>query len=271
MEIVYKSGTLQAAIDSLNDGDTLILPSGVFAEKIEVHQKNITLIGDKDGHTVITWRDGAKEILEDGIKRGTFRSYTIHIDGDGFKASYITFANTAGCGEIAGQAVAAYVDSDGAAFDHCRFIGQQDTLFTAPLPMKEVEPGGFRGPGEFTERKLTTQRYDKCYIEGNVDFIFGGATAYFTDCDIFVRQPDCNPSCAYIAAPSTFPEVETGYVFENCRITSDFKENNVYLGRPWRQGAKTIYKHCTMPTQLNPEVWNDWGKPEGTYFFSVEE
>ena len=53
--------------------------------------------------------------------------------------------------------------------ENCRLIGSQDTLFTGPLPEKEKEPGGFRGPKEFAPRINGRQYYKNTYICGGVD------------------------------------------------------------------------------------------------------
>lgn len=116
--------------------------------------------------------------MENGEKRGTFRSYTMLIHTDDFTCRGITVSNSAGFGKEVGQAVAVYAEGDMISFESCRILGRQDTLFTGLLPFKEIEKGGFRGPTEFSERKQGRQYYKNCYIEGDVDFIFGSAAAF---------------------------------------------------------------------------------------------
>ena len=50
----------------------------------------------------------------------------------------LTIENDAGPGSVVGQAVAAYVDSARAVFRRVKLLGNQDTLFCAPLPEKEL-------------------------------------------------------------------------------------------------------------------------------------
>lgn len=251
----------------------IFLDAGVYHEKVELIGDNITLIGEDPLNTIIEFDDYALYIMpEEGRKRGTFRSYTMFVDGDGFTMKNITVSNTAGYGAKIGQAVAMYMDGDCAAFENCRFLGRQDTLFTAPLPPSVIEPGGFRGPKENAPRKNQVHHYTKCYIEGDVDFIFGGATAYFEGCEIKSLKRDKvsdNEVQGYVTAASTPQEIQTGYVFTNCRFTSDCPANSVYLGRPWRNYAKVCIQNCELGPHIKPEGWFDWGKEEAhntTYY-----
>ena len=157
----------------------------------------------------------AKEDMPDGTKRGTFRTYTVLVDGDNIHFKNCVFENTAGPGSEVGQAIALYLDGDGITLEGCLIDGHQDTLFLAPLPDKEIIPGGFIGPKQFTERKRRTYRFKNCTIKGGVDFIFGGATAYFDNCDFVCVEE------GYVFAPSTPADVEVGFVASNCRFTAE--------------------------------------------------
>ena len=114
----------------------------------------------------------AKEQMPDGTKRGTFRSYSVLVDGDNITFKNCVFENSAGKGCDVGQAIALYLDGDGISLDGCLIRGHQDTLFLAPLPDKEIIPGGFTGPKQFTERTRRIYHFTNCRIEGGVDFIF---------------------------------------------------------------------------------------------------
>lgn len=200
----------------------------------------------------------AKEEMPDGTKRGTFRSYTVLVDGDNIHFKNCVFENTAGKGKDVGQAIALYIDGDGIILENCVLRGHQDTLFLAPLPDKEIIPGGFTGPKQFTERKRRTVHFKNCTIEGGVDFIFGGATAYFDECE-FVSVEE-----GYVFAPSTPEDVEVGFVASNCRFTS--KENvgkgSCYIARPWRNHAYVKIENCYLGEHINPRGFDDWGKVE---------
>lgn len=242
---------------------------GIYREKLVVRQNNISFIGKKTEETLIVFSDGAFDITHDGDKRGTFRTPSVFIDADYFYACNITFANDAGQGDKAGQALAVYADGDHLTFENCRFDGFQDTLFTAPLPQKELQPGGFKGPKQFAPRRHGRHLYKNCYIAGNIDFIFGGATAYFEDCEIFMKNREGDVK-GYVTAPSTFEGQKYGYVFNGCRFTSDCPPQSAYLGRPWRNHAKAVVINSELGAHIKKEGWHDWNKKEAwdTMFFA---
>ncbi|WP_099468695.1 pectinesterase family protein [Konateibacter massiliensis] len=237
---------------------TIRLDKGIYKEKCIIKQDFVTLEGEGASETILTFDDYAKQILEDGEKRGTFRTPTLFIDGDDFTARNITFENSSGPGVQVGQALALYVDGDRMMFEDCRFLGGQDTLFTAPLPITPFEKNGFRGPKEFEPRKHGRHYYKNCFICGDVDFIFGGATAYFEGCEIFSNNLGQEIN-GYVTAPSTLPEVP-GYVFDNCKFTSDCEPKTVYLGRPWRDYAKVTIMNSEIGAHIKDEGWHDWDK-----------
>ncbi len=243
---------------------------GSYYEKIDLIGDNITLrgLGDTPFDTVITYDDYALFIIEsEGVKRGTFRSYTLFADGDHIKMENLTIANTAGYGPRVGQAVALYMDGDDAHLTDCRLLGRQDTLFTAPLPPSVIEPGGFRGPKENAPRKNQKHLYEHCYIEGDVDFIFGGAMATFTECEIKSlsreKVKEGEPH-GYTTAASTPEGLPTGYTFKKCRFTCDeaMPDGGVFLGRPWRIYARVTIEDCFLDRHINPLGWHNWGKEE---------
>ena len=242
---------------------------GTYKEKLVIKQNNISLIGKDANKTKITFSDAANDIMPEGDKRGTFRTASVMVDADNFYACHISFCNEAGQGKQVGQALAMYADGDHLIFENCRFDGYQDTLFTAPLPKKEAQPGGFKGPKEFAPRRVGRQLYKDCYIAGNVDFIFGGAIAYFEGCEIFMKDRQDSVS-GYVTAPSTFEEQKYGYVFNHCRFTGDCPKESAYLGRPWRNYAKSVILNSEIGAQFCKEGWHDWNKKDAwdTMFFA---
>ena len=200
-------------------------------------------------------------IMPDGSKRGTFRSYTFFVYADNFTASNLTFENAAGFGDEFGQAIAVYAEGDNITFRNCKILGHQDTLFTGPLPMKEKQPGGFTGPTIDGIRRVVHQLYEDCYIAGEIDFIFGSATAYFKNCTLFAlnRNQEIN---AFYTAPSTYEGQAFGYVFDSCTFTGNCPPKSVALSRPWRIYAKTVLLNCNYSDQIIDEGFTDWNKPE---------
>ena len=226
--------TIQDAIDAMRVYPlapiTLYIKNGVYNEKIELPANNtdVTFIGENVDSTVITWNDYSGK-----GKHTTFTSYTAKISGNRFRAENITFANSAG---PVGQALALYVDADKAVFKNCKFLGNQDTIFTA-------------GEG-------ARQFFENCYIEGTTDFIFGPSTALFQGCTIKGK------SNSFITAASTYRRSNFGYVFKDCKIVADTNVTKLYLGRPWRAYARTVFLNCDLPGVIAPDGWNNWGNPE---------
>ena len=200
----------------------------------------------------------AKEQMLDGTKRGTFRSYSVLVDGDNVTFKNCVFENSAGKGCDVGQAIALYLDGDGISLDSCLIRGHQDTLFLAPLPDKEIIPGGFTGPKQFTERTRRTYHFKNCRIEGGVDFIFGGATAYFENCE-FVNVEE-----GFVFAPSTPEDVPVGFVAKDCKFTAtdNVEKASCYIARPWRNHAYVRLENCYLGDHINPAGFDDWGKAE---------
>lgn len=250
---------------------TIRLLPGIYREKLVMDQPFVTMIGmgETPKDVTICYGDGAYEILEDGIKRGTFRTATFRTDTHDFTAKNITFENDCGSGKKAGQGLALYADGDRLFFDNCRFLGWQDTIFNAPLPQTEREPGGFRGPKEFAPRINGRHYFRNCFVQGEVDFLFGSATAYYENCELFSLNigEEIN---GYVTAASTAEGQEYGYVLKNCRFTGNCPDHSVYIGRPWRPYGKTVLIGCEIGPHIRPEVWADWGKEDHSHVFYGE-
>ena len=217
---------------------TLYIKNGVYNEKILLPTDNtdVKFIGESVEKTIITFNDYSGR-----GKLTTFTSYTAKISGNRFRAENITFANSAG---PVGQALALYVDADKAIFKNCRFHGNQDTIFAS---------------GESSR-----QYFINCYIEGTTDFIFGPSTAVFQNCTIRAK------SNSYITAANTTKGKKFGFVFLDCIIIADSGVTKLYLGRPWRSWARTVFMRCELPKQIAAEGWNNWGNPlnEQTIFYA---
>lgn len=234
---------------------------GIYRERLTIKRPFLTLEGDGAGETILSYGLYARMPREDIGKLGTFRSYSCLIDTHDFTARNLTFENSAGKGPDVGQALALYVDGDRLVFDGCRFLGGQDTLFTAPLPPREIEPDGFIGPKQHAPRLNGRHYYKDCYIEGDIDFIFGGATAYFENCELHSKYTG-QPISSFVTAASTPQGQQYGYVMQGCRFTGDCPPHSAYLGRPWREYARTVLLDCHIGEHICAEGWHDWNKPQ---------
>ena len=234
----------------------IVIGPGVYREKLVCEKRCITLRGAGADQTILVWADGGKLPHPDGRPTHTFRSYTAFFSGESLTVEDLTIANDAGPGSLVGQAIAAYVDSARAAFSRVRLLGNQDTLFCAPLPEKEREKDGFLGPGRFAPRRPTAQYYRHCEIAGDIDFIFGGADALFEQCTI--RTVNNHLPASYVTAPSGRAD-GLGFVFWDCDFVSDScPQGTVYLGRPWRPTGKTAVLASRLGAHIAPEGFAGW-------------
>lgn len=265
------------ALSSLPDDGTpavVRLAPGVYREKVEILRSCTTLEGESAETTQLVFGEGAYALLEDGMKRGTFRTAALRTDGSRITLRNLTIRNDAAPREKAGQAIALYADGDHFLAEDCILQSFQDTLFTAPLPPKEIEKNGFIGPKQYAPRIPQRHTYRRCRIEGDIDFIFGGAAAWFEDCDIVTvdgRADKAAPFVAYATAASTPEGQAYGYVFSHCRFLHEgCPAGSVYLGRPWREFAKTILLSCELDAHIAPAGFDDWGKrhAHGTVLFA---
>lgn len=266
--------TITEALESIPENNQspiiISIAPGTYYEKLTINKPFLTLVGEgtSNQNVVLTYDDYANFMMEDGFKRGTFRSYSVFIDTHDITLKNLTIENASGDSITHGQAIALYADGDRLTIDSCRLLGHQDTLFTAPLPPKEVEPRGFIGPKQFAPRISGRQYYRNCYICGDIDFIFGGGTAYFEDCTIEslrrFQETNETPTDAiqgYVTAASTPEDQKYGYVFSHCNlISADCPAGTVYLGRPWREFAKTVFIDCTLGAHIHPDGFHDWNK-----------
>lgn len=170
------------------NGETILISKGVYHERVTITTPSLTLCGEGAKETIISYGLYGFMPSPDIGKLGTFRSYTMLIDADRVTLRDLSIENSAGAGPGIGQAIALYADGDELCFDHIALLGWQDTLFTGPLPPKEIEKNGFIGPKQFAPRRNGRQYYHDCHIEGDIDFIFGSATAYFDHCTIYQKD-----------------------------------------------------------------------------------
>lgn len=182
-------------------GETIRISKGIYHERVTINTPGLTLRGEGVKETIISYGLYGFMPSPDIGKLGTFRSYTMLIDADQVTLRDLGIENTAGAGPDIGQAIALYADGDELCFDHIALLGWQDTLFTGPLPPKEIEKNGFIGPKQFAPRRNGRQYYRDCHIEGDIDFIFGSATAFFDHCTILqkdrrklLRPADADPA-----------------------------------------------------------------------------
>ena len=224
--------TLQEAVESarafMDYTVTIYVKNGVYKEKVIVPSwvENIDIIGEDRDKTIITYDDHANI-----NKMGTFRTYTVKVEGSDITFKNLTIENNAA---QLGQAVALHTEGDRLKFINCRILGNQDTIYTGA--------------------KFTRLYFKNCYIDGTTDFIFGPSTALFENCMIHSKRN------SYVTAASTPKEAKYGYIFKHCKLTAEPGVDKVYLGRPWRPYAYTLFIECELGKHIVPAGWHNWGK-----------
>ncbi|MGP4085880.1 pectinesterase family protein [Streptomyces sp. KR55] len=237
--------TVQAAVDAATTaGFTLVIAPGFYRETVSAGVVDPATGQRTEAATEMTWI-GASEDPRDVVivydnaagtpkpdgsgTYGTSGSATTLIRTDGFTARWITFANDwlrADHPGISGtQAVAIKVQGDRSAFHHCRFLGHQDTLYADSF-----------GLGLFAR-----QYYAHCYVEGDVDFVFGRATAVYEHCHFRTlnRTDLTGAPYGFVFAPSTAGANPRGYLVMRSRVSSEAPDAFYKLARPWVPSSDT--------------------------------
>jgi pectinesterase len=231
--------SVQAAVDAVPDCNThwiiIYIKKGLYKEclTISTSKSFIKFIGENVEKTILSFDNYASKKDSKGREFGTTGSSSVFVNGDNISFENISFENSSG---PVGQAVAVNVRGNKVAFNNCRFLGFQDTLYT---------------------KGSTLQYYKDCYIEGTVDFIFGAATAVFERCTLHSKLRG-----GPVTAASTDSASRFGYVFINCKLTADAPPGSCVLGRPWRPFARTVFIKCEMGKHIKPEGWNNWSKTQ---------
>ena len=227
----------------------IFVKKGTYKEKVIIPSwlTNIEIVGEDRDQTIITYDDHANLPMatyhpstlyqrpalegaqEQQSKIGTFRTYTVKVEGCDITFRNITIENNAA---KLGQAVALHTEGDRLKFINCRILGNQDTVYTG--------------------MENTRLYFKDCFINGTTDFIFGPSTAWFEGCEIRSKVN------SYVTAASTPKYIKYGYIFNNCRLTADEGVDKVYLGRPWRAYAHTLFMNCDLGKHIVGEGWQNW-------------
>lgn len=224
--------TVQACFDALPSKPdawrTVLIRPGTYREKVtlDVYKDKVRIVGEDD--VLIVWNDYSGKVV-DGYEMTTYDSYTMSLQADDVLLRGVTVCNDAG---RVGQAVALETRGDRILIDRCRLVGDQDTFFT-------------KG---YVSRVYVTDTL----IEGTTDFIFGPSIVVFDRCRIHCKAD------SFITAASTTERNRYGYVFFDCRVTAAADVTKVYLGRPWKSTARTVWIRCELPAAIRPEGWRDW-------------
>jgi polygalacturonase len=239
--------SIQRALDAAPKSGALVLVApGTYREVLTIDKPNIRLrSASPDASKTVVVNDRSS-----GTAGGTLHSATVNVSADNFFAENITFQNDFNATHpqlpAGSQALALLVKGDRAIFHNVHLLGNQDTVYAGS---RNCSPDG-------ADCIPARQYFSDCYIAGNVDFIFGDGKAVFDRCEIH-STPHAG---GYITAQAKhYPEEDSGFVFNQCKITADSDvTNSVYLGRPWRLYATVVYLNTEMGDKIDPAGWREW-------------
>ncbi|MFF4013429.1 pectinesterase family protein [Streptomyces sp. NPDC001843] len=245
------TGVQAAVTAATGTGRTLVLAPGTYRETValDTTRTEATWIGASEDprDVVIVYDNAGGTPKPDGSGTyGTTGSATTTVQADGFTARWITFANDwlrADHPDVTGtQAVAIKVQGDRSAFIHCRFLGHQDTLYADSTALAA----------------FARQYYAHCYIEGDVDFVFGRATAVYEHCHFRTlnRTDLIAAPYGFVFAPSTARANPRGYLVTRSRVSSEAPDGYYKLARPWVPGSDPTARPMltVRDTRLGPGI-----------------
>ena len=244
--------SVQSAINAASNDDSILIKPGTYNEHLDIasSKSNITLIGSTGNAADVVLTDSRCNSCSDGNGStwGTSGSATAMFFGADLYVRDLTIQN--GYDEDtygSSQAVALYARGDRQIYENVRLIGNQDTVLTWTANTSTIARQYFRD----------------CYVEGDVDFIFGRGTAVFDRCEIHSLNRGSSSNNGYLTAASTEITNPYGILFNQCTITSDAAAGTVYLGRPWPAGnsstaiAQVLFRDSWLSDAIRADAWTD--------------
>ncbi|WP_416974482.1 pectinesterase family protein [Streptomyces sp. 4F14] len=252
--------TVQAAVNAVpvNNPSRVVISvkPGTYREvvKIPANKPHVTIqgAGASRKDTVIVYGNAAGMTKPDGSGTyGTPGSATLSVSSDDSQLRNLTVTNDfdeAAHQDIANQAVAVLTQADRIVLDGVIVNGDQDTL--------EMETAA--------KDRLGRVYVVNSYITGNVDFIFGRATAVVDKSVITLKKRWNGTSAGYVTAPST-PAGRKGILINRSAVNGDVSNGSYYLGRNWHPGGDTTVdpqatvRETTLSGAVRSTPWTDMG------------
>jgi pectinesterase len=237
--------TVQAAVDALPGGAVITIAPGTYrgTVRIPATKAGISLRGTTGRATDVVLADGRSA----GSAGSNEASSTVVNASAGSTIADVTITNTFDRNTTSSnqdQALALTAKNDRQVYRNVRLLGHQDTFMTVT------------GSPAVRYRQLFT----RCYVEGDVDFIFGNGTTVFDNCEIHSLAR----SGGTVVAPSTSATNPYGFLFVGSRFTSSSGTATIYLGRPWHPGGdpdadgQTLVRESTLGAHIRTaQPWTD--------------
>lgn len=248
--------TIQAAVNSVpetNAGTKVIfIKNGGYQERVEVKSPNISILGEDVEKTHLFY----SVCVANGNADSMWNRNAMYVNttAEGFTAENLTIENsynyTNGNDQ---QADALCIVADKTSCVNVKLVGFQDTLLTDS-----------RVKGEDGNYKVTRQYFEKCYITGNVDFIYGAGTSVFKDCDIVARYTEYKTDGCFTAG-RTYASTKYGYVFDGCRFLAEDKvaDGAYRMARPWGANDSTTFINCYLGRAISVAPGKSYGDMSG--------
>ena len=250
--------TVQAAVNAVpaNNPSRVVISvkPGTYRELVKVpsNKPHVTIQGSGGSRndTVIVYNNASGTPKPDGSGTyGTGGSATVAVEADDFQARNLTISNDfdeASHQDIANQAVALRTAADKVFLDGVIVSGDQDTLLVDTA----------------AKDKLGRVYMTNSYVIGNVDFIFGRATAVIDKSVITLKKRWNGTSAGYVTAPSTAAG-RKGILIANSTVNGDVSSASFYLGRPWHAGGdasldpQSTVRNTSLSAAIKSTPWTD--------------
>ncbi|WP_369257519.1 pectinesterase family protein [Streptomyces sp. R35] len=248
---VRPGDSVQAAVDTVDGpGWTIVVHPGTYREVVNIPAGTVDLTlrgatGDPCDAVIVYDHANGTQKPDGSGTYGTAGSATFTSAAPGLTVHGLTIANDwlrADHPEITGtQAVAAYITGDRSSFSRVRLLAHQDTLFADTTALTAFD----------------RQYYRDCYIEGDVDFVFGRATAVFERCHFHTLDRDVTfkPE-GMVFAPATARANPYGFLAVRSRVTSGAEDAAYKIARPWVPSYETTAwpSLVVRETELGPGI-----------------
>ncbi|HEV7406239.1 MAG TPA: pectinesterase family protein [Chthoniobacteraceae bacterium] len=212
----------------------IFIRKGRYEERVRIGREKpqVHLVGEDRKATVITFTNNEK------LNPGWIQRSVLGVEGDDFVLENLTIQNTTPY--RGSQAEAVYVNAKRCVLRNADFLSFQDTL-------------GLSGSVRVTD----------CYIEGDVDYVWGYGAAVFERCELRSMHD------GYILQARN-PASSAGYVFLDCKLTATPEVKKCWLARieTARFPASHVsFIRCAMGPHILPAGWQLTGPADDTLRF----
>ncbi|MFC9130497.1 pectinesterase family protein [Streptomyces sp. NPDC057099] len=250
--------TVQAAVNAVPANNparvVIAVKPGTYRElvKVPANKPHVTIQGTGGSRkdTTIVYNNAAGTPKPGGGTYGTGGSATVAVEADDFQARNLTISNDfdekANQSLSGHQAVALRTAADKVFLDGIIVNGDQDTLLLDTA----------------AKDKLGRVYVSNSYVTGNVDFIFGRATAVVDKSVITLKKRWDGTSAGYVTAPSTAAN-RKGILIANSTVSGDVSNGSFFLGRPWHAGGdasldpQTTVRNTSLSAAVKSTPWTD--------------